>query len=290
MVNPSENQSSNHFISGLYLVATPIGNLQDITLRALELLKKADLIACEDTRVSGKLLSYFGIKTQLISYNDHSDERKRDKILSALSENKIVALMSDAGMPLISDPGYKLTKEVSDQGYYVTSLPGASAPLMALQLSALPSDKFCFLGFVPSKQKAREDLLQEWKTTQATLIAFETAPRLLATMRTILDIMGNRKVTIARELTKRFEEIKRGTAAELITALEADGPPKGEIVLVIAPPSSDDKTEMSDEDIDALLSAQMQELPLREAVDMVASLSGQKRKAIYQRALDIKNQ
>ena len=163
MVNPAQHSSANHFVSGLYLVATPIGNLQDITLRALDLLKSADLIACEDTRVSGKLLSHFGIKAPLLSYNDHSDERKRDKICAALEDNKIVALISDAGMPLISDPGYKLVQYITQKGYYITSLPGASAPLMALQLSALPSDKFCFLGFIPSKNKARADLFTEWK-------------------------------------------------------------------------------------------------------------------------------
>ena len=289
MVNPAQHSSANHFVSGLYLVATPIGNLQDITLRALELLKVADLVACEDTRVSGKLLSYFGIKAPLLSYNDHSDERQRDKICNALAQGKIVALISDAGMPLISDPGYKLMQHITELGHYVTSLPGASAPLMALQLSALPSDKFCFLGFLPSKSKARADTLTAWKQTQATLIAFETAPRLLATLTAIQEIYGDRKVAIARELTKKFEEIKRDKVSALISAIEENGPPKGEIVLVIAPPGEETQAEYSEEEIDQLLRQHLGQFSLRESVDMVTELTGRKRKDIYKKALDFKD-
>ncbi|MEC7701721.1 MAG: 16S rRNA (cytidine(1402)-2'-O)-methyltransferase [Pseudomonadota bacterium] len=289
MVNPAQHSSANHFVSGLYLVATPIGNLQDITLRALDLLKSADLIACEDTRVSGKLLSHFGIKAPLLSYNDHSDERKRDKICAALEDNKIVALISDAGMPLISDPGYKLVQYITQKGYYITSLPGASAPLMALQLSALPSDKFCFLGFIPSKNKARADLFTEWKNIQATLIAFETAPRLLATLKAIHEIYGDRAVAIARELTKKFEEVKRNPVSALIQNVEENGPPKGEIVLVIAPPNNTDKAEYTEDEIESLLKQHLKQYSLRESVDMITELTGRKRKDIYQQALDLKD-
>ncbi len=289
MVNPAQHSSANHFVSGLYLVATPIGNLQDITLRALDLLKSADLIACEDTRVSGKLLSHFGIKAPLLSYNDHSDERKRDKICAALEDNKIVALISDAGMPLISDPGYKLVQYITQKGYYITSLPGASAPLMALQLSALPSDKFCFLGFIPSKNKARADLFTEWKNIQATLIAFETAPRLLATLKAIHEIYGDRAVAIARELTKKFEEVKRNLVSALIQDVEENGPPKGEIVLVISPPNNTDKAEYTEDEIESLLIQHLKQYSLRESVDMITELTGRKRKDIYQQALDLKD-
>tara|TARA_Y100000296_G_scaffold2495_1_gene3288 strand:+ start:569839 stop:570714 length:876 start_codon:yes stop_codon:yes gene_type:complete len=289
MVNPAQHSSANHFVSGLYLVATPIGNLQDITLRALDLLKSADLIACEDTRVSGKLLSHFGIKAPLLSYNDHSDERKRDKICAALEDNKIVALISDAGMPLISDPGYKLVQYITQKGYYITSLPGASAPLMALQLSALPSDKFCFLGFIPSKNKARADLFTEWKNIQATLIAFETAPRLLATLKAIHEIYGDRAVAIARELTKKFEEVKRNPVSALIQDVEENGPPKGEIVLVISPPNNTDKAEYTENEIESLLIQHLKQYSLRESVDMITELTGRKRKDIYQQALDLKD-
>ncbi|MAH04619.1 MAG: 16S rRNA (cytidine(1402)-2'-O)-methyltransferase [Alphaproteobacteria bacterium] len=289
MVNPAQHSSANHFVSGLYLVATPIGNLQDITLRALDLLKSADLIACEDTRVSGKLLSHFGIKAPLLSYNDHSDERKRDKICAALEDNKIVALISDAGMPLISDPGYKLVQYITQKGYYITSLLGASAPLMALQLSALPSDKFCFLGFIPSKNKARADLFTEWKNIQATLIAFETAPRLLATLKAIHEIYGDRAVAIARELTKKFEEVKRNPVSALIQDVEENGPPKGEIVLVISPPNNTDKAEYTENEIESLLIQHLKQYSLRESVDMITELTGRKRKDIYQQALDLKD-
>lgn len=289
MVNPSDFSSATHFVSGLYLVATPIGNLQDITLRALDLLKSADLIACEDTRISGKLLSYFGIKTQLISYNDHSPQQKRDKILNALSEDKIVALISDAGMPLISDPGYKLVQDVKDNGYYVTSLPGASAPLMALQLSALPSDKFCFLGFVPNKQKARDDFFLSWKNTPATLIVFETAPRLLACLQSIQKNLGARRVAIARELTKRFEEVKSRDVQHLIEDIEANGPPKGEIVMVIEGYAEDMAEQFDDNAIDALLQKHMDKTSMREAVEIVTGLTGKKKKEIYQRAIELKD-
>lgn len=289
MVNPSEHSSANHFQSGLYLVATPIGNLQDMTFRAVELLKKADLIACEDTRVSGKLFSYFGIKTTLLSYNDHSDELKRDKILKALERGEIVALISDAGMPLISDPGYKLVKRVSEQGFYVTSLPGASAPLMALQLSALPSDKFCFLGFLPSKDKARKDLLNVWKNTPATLIAFDTAPRIQASLMAIQDTLGNREIAIARELTKRFEEIKRGQVSDLIQELEKQEKLKGEIVLVIGPPQNDEQS-WTQEKIDDLIRDYLNDHSVRETADKAAELTGEKRKTLYNRALELKNE
>jgi 16S rRNA (cytidine1402-2'-O)-methyltransferase len=288
MVNPSENHSPNHFVSGLYLVATPIGNLQDMTLRGLALLKKADLIACEDTRTSGKLLSYFGIKAQLISYNDHNASRRRDKILNTLAENKIVALISDAGMPLISDPGYKLIVDVTQAGYYVSSMPGASAPLMALQLSALPSDKFCFLGFVPNKQKARDGLFQDWKAVPGTLIAFEAAPRLLATLKSISKVLGNRKMAIARELTKRFEDVQREHVDAHIERIEKDGPPKGEIVLVISGPSDSDEEAFGEAEINSALHEHLKSHSLREAVDIVSALSGEKRKTVYQYALEIK--
>ena len=210
-------------------------------------------------------------------------------LILALNEQKIVALISDAGMPLISDPGYKLVKDVTEQGHYVTSLPGASAPLMALQLSALPSDKFCFLGFVPNKQKARDDFFIDWKNTPATLIVFETAPRLLACLESIQKTLGDREMAITRELTKRFEEIKRDKVSALIEELKEQGPPKGEIVLVISGADASAQDITGEEELDALLIKHMKDMSLREAVDAVTALSGQKRKEIYKRALDLKD-
>ncbi|MDX1401979.1 MAG: 16S rRNA (cytidine(1402)-2'-O)-methyltransferase, partial [Kiloniellales bacterium] len=194
----------------LEIVATPIGNLQDLTLRACERLKSVDLIACEDTRVTRKLLTAHNISTQLIAYHEHNAERVRPLIIEKLKSGQKVALVSDAGTPLISDPGYKLVQSVLEEGLEVTALPGPSAPLMALVVSGLPSDRFYFGGFLPVKTQARKKHLESLKGLRATLIFLESAKRLLKTLATLSEVFGARDAAVARELTKRFEEIKRG--------------------------------------------------------------------------------
>ena len=196
------------------MVATPIGNLQDITLRALELLKIADLIACEDTRVSGKLLSAYGIKCPLLSYNDHNAGERRPKIFDALADGKKVVLISDAGTPLVSDPGYKLVRDAIEEGFYVTALPGASSVIVGLCLSGLPSERFFFAGFLSSKKEARKKDIEALVAIPSTLLFFESARRLIDCLSALHDGLGNRQAAVMRELTKLHEETKRGTLQE----------------------------------------------------------------------------
>ncbi len=269
---------------GLYLVATPIGNLRDMTLRALDTLAGVDMIACEDTRVSGKLLAAYDIDRPLLPYNDHNAARQRGKILEMIASGKSVALISDAGMPLVSDPGYKLVRDCLDLGLYITSLPGANAPLTALQLSGLPTDKFCFLGFLPTKEKARRDILQEWKGVKATLVIFESAPRLEETLADIEIVLGDRDVTVLRELTKMFEEIRRGKASLLLAHYRENGQPKGEIVLAIAPPP---EMIFSDDELSNKLKAALETMGTKEAAAHVAEETGASRKVLYEMALKI---
>jgi 16S rRNA (cytidine1402-2'-O)-methyltransferase len=271
--------------AGLYVVATPIGNLGDITLRALDVLAGVDFVICEDTRVSGKLLSYYGIKKPLVSYNDHNAGQKRDDIIKRIKQGASAAIISDAGTPLISDPGYKLTKACMNENLYVTALPGASAVMAGLTLSAQPTDAFCFIGFLPSKTGARKKELARWKNTHATLIAFETAPRLVAALGDIHEILGNREVAVAREITKMFEESRRGHVLDLINHYETAGAPKGEIVLVIGAAVEGDEAAV---DMQALLKKAMKTMSLREAATHVAVLTGKPRKDIYNLALKIR--
>ena len=270
-------------LPGLYIVATPIGNLGDITHRAVQVLSGASAIACEDTRVTGKLLNHLGIKKRMIRYDDHAAESDRERLL-ALMESEPVALVSDAGTPLISDPGYRLVRTARERGIAVTSLPGPSAAVMALTLSGLPNDRFLFAGFLPNKGKAREAVLEELAAVQATLIFYETAPRLEASLQAIAAILPGREVAVARELTKKFEESRTGTPEELIAHYTAH-PPKGEIVLLVAPPS-DEPAE--DVDVDALLRAELAESKASQAAAKVARLTGLDRKTLYARALDLK--
>ena len=269
---------------GLHIVATPIGNLGDITLRALDVLAAADLIACEDTRVSGKLLSHFGIKCPLLSYNDHNAAQQRGPILERLKKGERVALISDAGTPLISDPGYKLIKLCVENNVAVTSLPGANAPLTALQLSGLPTDGFCFGGFLPPKSAARRKVLAGWKNVPATLIFFETAPRLQAALADILETLGDREIAIARELTKMYENVKRAKVSAAIEIYEKEGPPKGEIVLVIG---GAQEQAFSEKDIDALLKKALRTMGTKEAAAYVGEITGHGRKELYDLALRI---
>ena len=268
---------------GLYIVATPIGNLGDITLRAVEMLRSASAVACEDTRVTGKLMHHLGLKKRLIRYDDHASENDRERLLSLMAEEP-VALVSDAGTPLISDPGYRLVRLARERGIAVTSLPGPSAAVVAMTLSGLPNDRFLFAGFLPNKAKAREEALAELGAVKATLIFYETAPRLDAALSAIDAVLPGREVAVARELTKRFEECRSGTPSEL-SAHYAAHPPKGEIVLMIGPPSDELPENV---DIDALLLAELAEAKPSQAAARVAKATGKDRKELYARAMELK--
>lgn len=271
--------------AGLYLVATPIGNMGDMSLRALDTLAAADAVLCEDTRVTGKLLHYFGLHKKLDVYNDHSDDGARAKIVKRLADGEALVLVSDAGMPMVSDPGYKLVVDAKEAGVNVTSIPGANAPLAALQLSGLPSYAFSFIGFLPSKTGARQSLLKRWIEVPSTLLAFETAPRLQAALADIQTVFGEREVAVVREITKLYEEVVRGTPEELVGHYEQKGAPKGEIVLVIGPPG---EKVFSDADVDALLKKALEDLGTKKAAAAVAEQTGLPKSELYERALVLK--
>ncbi|WP_404481027.1 16S rRNA (cytidine(1402)-2'-O)-methyltransferase [Novosphingobium sp. BL-52-GroH] len=273
----------NTLSPGLYIVATPIGNLGDITLRAVETLKGVAAVACEDTRVTGKLLHHLGIKQRLIRYDDHAGEHDRERLL-ALMATEPVALVSDAGTPLISDPGYRLVRTARERGIAVTSLPGPNAAVVALTLSGLPNDRFLFAGFLPNKAKAREDTLARLGQVPATLVFYETAPRLDASLAAIDAVLPGREVAVGRELTKKFEECRSGSPVEL-AAHYAAHPPKGEIVLLVAPPGDEPAGEV---DVDALLLAALVESKASQAAASVARATGLDRKILYARAMELK--
>ncbi len=268
---------------GIYIVATPIGNLGDISPRAAAILSAVAAVACEDTRVTGKLMQHIGTKTKLIRYDDHASDATRDHLLG-LAAQQPIALVSDAGTPLISDPGYKLVRAAREQGIAVTSIPGPSAAIVALTLAGLPSDRFMFAGFLPSKDKGRRDTLSELAAVKATLVFYETAPRLLDTLNAVSEVLPGREVAVARELTKMFEECRSGSPADLIAHYSAN-PPKGEIVLVIAPPG---EQEFSADDADALLREALREMKPSQAAAEVARTTGLDRKALYARAMELK--
>ena len=268
---------------GLYLVATPIGNLADITLRALAVLKGADLVACEDTRVTGKLLDHYGIRATLFRYHDHSGAGEREALLQRLRAGGRVALASDAGTPLVSDPGYKLLRAAAAEGIAIVPVPGASAALAALQVSALPPDRFLFAGFLPPKSAARRKAIAELAAVPATLIFYETGPRLAAALADLAAELGPRPAAVARELTKLFEEVRRGTLAELAERYRDAPPPKGEIAVVVGPPPQEEAVGAAD--LDAMLAKALAIMSVRDAAASVAAASGQPRKEVYRRAL-----
>ena len=271
--------------AGLYLVATPIGNLGDITRRAAALLGQVDVIAAEDTRVARRLCSALGLSTpRLVRYDDHADDGDRDHLIQAIKQGKSVALISDAGMPVVADPGLKLVQAAHREGVPVTALPGPSAALTALALSGLPSDRFLFAGFLPPKDGARRRALAELASVPATLILFETGPRLAASLAAMAETLGSRPVAVARELTKLFEEVRRGSLVELAAAYAGAEPPRGEIVVVIGPPAEDKPLPSLDE-VDAKLKLALAVLSVRDAVDKVAEETGHKRRDVYARAL-----
>jgi 16S rRNA (cytidine1402-2'-O)-methyltransferase len=269
---------------GLYVVATPIGNLRDMTLRALEILAAADVVACEDTRVTRTLFDHYGLSTPLTPYHDHNAETARPRLLQQVAGGAAVALVSDAGTPLISDPGFKLVREAVAAGHAVTAAPGASAAVMALTVSGLPTDRFFFEGFLPAKEGARRARIAELARIPATLVLYESGPRLAATLTDLAQGLGERDAVIARELTKLHEELRRGTLEELARHYQAGGETRGEIAIVIAPPR---EAAPGAEDVDALLRAAMTRVSLKDAVAEVAAATGEPRRSVYGRALEL---
>ena len=272
---------------GLYVVATPIGNLGDITLRALATLGGADLIACEDTRVSRKLFERYGITVPLAAYHDHNAAKARPALLRRLAEGAAVALVSDAGTPLVSDPGYKLVCAAQDAGHPVTALPGPSALLAALAVAGLPTDQFLFAGFLPPKQAARRSRIAELAATPATIVLFETGPRLAATLADLAAGLGPRDAAVCRELTKLHEEIRRGDLSTLAQGGEA-GESRGEIVLVIGPAAASEQPSTAD--TEALLREALARSSLKNAVAEIAEATGLPRRQLYQQALELTKQ
>lgn len=268
---------------GLYIVATPIGNLGDITLRAAETLRRCDAVACEDTRVTGKLIKHLGASKPLWRYDDHAGEHDRARLLEAM-RTRAVALVSDAGTPLVSDPGYRLVREARAAGIAVFALPGPCAAIAALTISGLPTDRFVFAGFLPAKDKAREAALADFATARATVAYYETGPRLVRSLTAIDKVLPNREVAVAREMTKVHEECRIGTAAELLDHYTAH-PPKGEIVLLVGPANDDGRTGL---DADGLLAEALATLKPSQAAAQVAKATGLDRKDLYARALALR--
>lgn len=268
---------------GLYVVATPIGNLQDITLRAIEVLRSAALVLCEDTRVTRKLFDRYDLATKLLAYHDHNAASVRPRVLEELGKGSAVALVSDAGTPLVSDPGFKLVEAVIAAGHRVFPIPGASAALAALVSAGLPSDRFFFEGFLPPKSGARKTRLAELRAIPATLIFYESGPRLSESLADMAATLGPRNAAVCRELTKAFEEVRRGSLAELASHYEAAGAPKGEIVVVTSPPG--EEAPLDQADLDAKITAALKKLSLKDASAAIAAETGLPRKEIYARAL-----
>ena len=272
--------------SGLYVISTPIGNLRDITLRALDILSQSDLVLAEDTRVAQKLLSVYGLSRPVERYDDHCDGRIRPKVLEILSQGGRIALVSDAGTPLVSDPGYRLVKAAAEAGAPIYAAPGPSALLAALAVSGLPSDRFLFAGFMPPKSAGRRAILEELSPVRATLIFYETGPRLTDSLRDMLAVCGDRQAVVARELTKLYETVLRGTISELIDRLGTQTP-KGEIVVLIAPGTEAPATVA---DMDQALTEALTHSSLSEAAAAVAKSLGLNRKSVYRRALELKSE
>ena len=271
---------------GLYLVATPIGNLGDITLRALAVLHGADRIFCEDTRVTGKLLARYGISKSLGAYHDHNAEEMRPVILAALRRGGRVALVSDAGTPLVSDPGYKLVRAAIAEDLPVTAIPGPTASVTALILSGLSPDAFLFAGFLPPRQTARRRALARWAAVEATLVFYESTPRLAESLADMAEVLGNREAAVARELTKLHEGVRRGRLADLAAHYRVAGPPRGETVVVVGPPEHD---EADQAEVDERLRTALAELGVREAAGKLAAETGMPRGKLYRRALAMRD-
>lgn len=276
------------FIKGLYLVATPIGNLGDISARALDVLAHADVVACEDTRVTAKLFSLLGISAPLTPYHEHNADKVRPHLIERLKNGEMIALVSDAGTPLVNDPGYRLVQDCVNEGIYVTAVPGASAVLTALQLSGLPCHRFLFSGFLPVRTAARQKELAELAAVPATLIFYEAPQRIEETLADARAVLGDRKAALARELTKKFEQTIRGTLSDLMSYYKENGPLKGEFVLLIAPPDKNEKPDM--DSLTASLREALKTMSLKDAVARTAVATGLNKKQIYELALAIKNE
>lgn len=268
---------------GLHVVATPIGNLRDITLRALGTLAAADAVLAEDTRVSRVLLAHYGISTPLVAYHEHNAALVRPQILARLANGDALALISDAGTPLVSDPGYKLVAEVAAAGHLVTTAPGASAVLAGLVLAGLPTDRFFFEGFLPPKSAARRTRLAELAGVPGTLVFFESARRTAEMLADVAAVLGPRPAAVARELTKKFETVRRGTATSLAEGFAAEGPPRGEIVVLVAPPQESAGFDVVD--LDEKLAAAMTQMSVKDAATVVSAETGQPRREVYGRAV-----
>lgn len=269
----------------IYITATPIGNLGDITIRALEVLQDVDFIVCEDTRKTGVLLRYYGIKSKLCIYNDHSNEAQRNKLLSMIESGKSAALVSDAGMPLISDPGYKLIGDCIKAGISISVIPGASSTLSAIALSGLPSDKFLFYGFIPEKSLARKKALDDIKLLQYTVVLFETAKRLKDSLCDMQEVMPFRKIAIAREITKLHEEVFRGTISEAVEWVVLHMHLKGEIVIVLD--GYEDVRLSSDEEIENIARNMLKTSTLKDTVEEISKTFSIKKKQVYEICLKL---
>ena len=276
--------------TGLYIVATPIGNLQDMSPRGIETLSAADIIACEDTRITKKLFSLLGIsiKKKFITLHDHNEDQHAQMLIDAVKEGLSVALVSDAGSPLISDPGYKLIRACREAGINVYTIPGCCALICALQLSGLPTNRFMFAGFIPNKDKARRELFDGLKNLDATLVFYETAPRILKTLAVAQEVFGLREMAVVREISKIYEQTVTGSAAEIIENFSAQEP-KGEMVFMVAPPQEDEKS-VAEFDVLSILRSKMDSLPLKTAVKEVVAQYGLNKNEVYALALQIKNQ
>jgi 16S rRNA (cytidine1402-2'-O)-methyltransferase len=269
---------------GLYIVATPIGNLGDLSPRAADILSRADLIAVEDSRVTAKLLHHIGVRRPMTPYHDHNAEGVRPGLVARMG-SEAIALVSDAGTPLISDPGFKLVRDARAAGHAVVTVPGPCAAVAALTLAGLPTDRFLFMGFLPPKEKAKAEAIAEVAAVRATLVFYESGPRLAATLTTLAAVLGEREAAVTRELTKKFEEAVTGSLS-VLAARYADAAPKGEIVVVVAPPG--EAPPASAEDADAALAEALTRLPASKAAGEVAKRFGLDRKALYARALEMK--
>ncbi|WP_159586981.1 16S rRNA (cytidine(1402)-2'-O)-methyltransferase [Chelativorans xinjiangense] len=297
-MKPREAEKPKSFIVGgaeiaapplqpaLYLVATPIGNLSDITLRALETLAGADMLACEDTRVTRVLLQRYGIRRRMTAYHEHNEAEAAPRLIAAIEEGKSVALASDAGTPLVSDPGFRLVQAAQEKGLRVVPVPGPSAVLAALTASGLPTDSFLFAGFLPAKTRQRENRLEALAAAPATLVFFESPRRLAASLGAMEGVLGKRQAAVARELTKAFEEVRRGTLDALAAHYAEAGAPKGEVVVCVAPPGEAGPADA--EETDRLLLALAAEMPAAKAAGEAARMTGGRKSELYQRLLELK--
>ncbi len=272
--------------SGLYITATPIGNLKDITLRALEAMKEADVIICEDTRVTHKLLSHYGIEKKLVVYNDHSDEKVRERILSEVAAGAAYVLVSDAGTPLISDPGYKLVREAREKGIYVTTLPGASSVTAALTLAGLPTDSFLFLGFLQPKVEQLKKQFNKYKVVETTLVLFERGSRVAETLTVAKAVFGDIQASVVREISKLYEEVKTNSLSELLSIFEA-AEPKGEVVILLSN-KPDENISLSPEILNEKLTSLLYNNSVKDAAAIAAELYGISKKEAYEKLLELK--